>query len=293
MSKAMDKVVAPIAQALREELAVYEATGKFKMPFKIDFPYNAKTQMEYGGVNIFRLALEGRSVAVWGTFNQWNALGYKVKKGSKGTAIYTPPLFSKIKDPNTNETSRMERPPMAVYVFNGEDVEHAENGNALDVSRINKDHQNIDHAEYFAQFGFDLKQGDAASYRLKSDCITMPGFDRFLSNDAYYSTLAHELIHWTGHPSRLDRPTITERNDFNYAVEELTAEFGAALICAHLGIVNDDMKADHLEYLASWASAIKKDDAAIEMALINASHAYRYITQLIKEQRPEQLVEAV
>jgi len=59
----------------------------------------------------------------------------------------------------------------------------------------------------------------------------MPSPACFQCPEAYYTTLYHELVHAAGHPSRLNRPTLTDLCLFGsptYAKEELVAEMGAA-----------------------------------------------------------------
>ena len=74
--------------------------------------------------------------------------------------------------------------------------------------------------------------GGRAFYRQSVDRVTMPKPETFISPEHYYSTLFHELTHATGHPSRLDRPTLTDAHRFgdtNYSKEELVAEMGAGV----------------------------------------------------------------
>ncbi|MBE1043241.1 DNA primase, partial [Escherichia coli] len=50
----------------------------------------------------------------------------------------------------------------------------------------------------------------------------------------------HELVHSTGHATRLNREGITsssrKRGDPVYAFEELVAELGSAFLCARVGV---------------------------------------------------------
>lgn len=58
----------------------------------------------------------------------------------------------------------------------------------------------------------------------------------FVSREAYYATLAHELT-WTKHKSRLDRDLGRKTwGDEGYAKEELVAELVPAFLCADLGL---------------------------------------------------------
>lgn len=83
----------------------------------------------------------------------------------------------------------------------------------------------------------------------------MPKEDQFINHEAYISTLAHELTHWTGHESRLNRTYGKKYGDADYAFEELVAELGSAFICAKNGI-NTYERDDHASYINDWLSAL-------------------------------------
>jgi antirestriction protein ArdC len=105
----------------------------------------------------------------------------------------------------------------------------------------------------------------------------MPEFPTFRDGESYYATLAHEMTHWTRHPSRLDRDLGRKRfADAGYAMEELVAEIGAAFLCADLGIT-PETREDHAAYIASWLKVLKNDKRAIFTA---ASHAQKAIDHL-------------
>jgi antirestriction protein ArdC len=77
--------------------------------------------------------------------------------------------------------------------------------------------------------------GSRAYYGPTMDAIQVPPREAFRSTEAYYSVLAHEGIHASGHPSRLDRKhkykILEER-----AGDELIAEIGSVFVCAQLDI---------------------------------------------------------
>jgi antirestriction protein ArdC len=104
----------------------------------------------------------------------------------------------------------------------------------------------------------------------------MPDFTAFCAPDLYYSTLAHEHVHWTAHPSRLNRPLSHHRGDESYAGEELIAEVGAAYLCADLGL-NLEPRPDHAAYLADWLRVLKDDARAIFRAAAQAEKAVGYL----------------
>jgi len=72
----------------------------------------------------------------------------------------------------------------------------------------------------------------------------MPHRERFVATstspatETFYSTLFHEMAHWTGHPSRLNRELSNRFGDDAYAMEELIAELASAFLCADLTITN-------------------------------------------------------
>lgn len=100
----------------------------------------------------------------------------------------------------------------------------------------------------------------------------MPAFADFHASDDYYSTLAHELCHATGHVDRLARPTLISTKREDYAREELVAELGAAFVSGAIGIKLHDRE-DHAAYLASWLQALRNDKRCIFTAATQAQAA--------------------
>ena len=147
--------------------------------------------------------------------------------------------------------------------------------------------QALDQAEAFtAATGADVRHGgDRAYYHRSSDHVQMPERERFTGSEtstpteAYYATLLHELTHWTGHESRLDRDLSGRFGNEAYAVEELVAELGAAFLCADLSITNTP-RPDHASYIANWLEVLKRDKRAIFTAARKAASATDYLAGL-------------
>jgi antirestriction protein ArdC len=119
--------------------------------------------------------------------------------------------------------------------------------------------------------------GNKAFYSPSHDFIQMPPSQSFRDMESYYAVLAHEMTHWTNHPSRLDRQFGQKRfGNEAHAMEELVAEIGSAFLCAALGIT-PEIREDHAAYIQSWLTVLKKDNRAIFTA---ASHAQRAIDYL-------------
>ena len=102
----------------------------------------------------------------------------------------------------------------------------------------------------------------------------MPARERFESTEAFEAVLLHEMVHWTGHGSRLARDLTGRFGSDAYAFEELVAELGAAFLCATLGIGG---RLRHAEYLASWARVLENDKHALFTASRLAQQAMEHL----------------
>ncbi len=118
--------------------------------------------------------------------------------------------------------------------------------------------------------------GDRAFYSPTRDLIQLPPAEAFTNAESYAATKAHELIHWTGHPSRTEREFGKRFGDSAYAREELVAELGAAFLCAALGITPEPRE-DHAAYLNHWLQVLKEDKRAIFSAAAHAQRAVDYL----------------
>jgi antirestriction protein ArdC len=117
---------------------------------------------------------------------------------------------------------------------------------------------------------------DSAFYDPRADLVSMPSFSTFVSPDAFYSVLAHELAHWTGAKRRLDRDLSGRFGSEAYAMEELIAELGAAFVAGHLGL-GCEPRTDHAPYIASWLRVLGSDPRAIVTAASKAQAAADYL----------------
>ena len=243
----------------------------------------------YRGINIVMLwmdaALKRYAAPIWMTYRQAGELGGQVRKGEHGSAVaYADKLRTTETDDQTGEEVERERFFMKQYtVFNVEQVDglpaHFYATAAPQISPFAK----LERAEaFFAALGADLRHGgNRAFYALEPDYVQMPPFESFRDAESYYATLGHEGVHWTRHPSRLDRDFGRKRwGDAGYAAEELVAEMGAAFLAADLGLYLEPRE-DHAAYIASWLEVLKRDKKAVFVA---ASHAQKALDFLHAKQ---------
>ena len=124
----------------------------------------------------------------------------------------------------------------------------------------------------------DIREGYGEAYYVPSrDFISMPALAGFKGADHFYNVTFHELTHWTGHKSRLDRDLKNRFGSRNYAAEELIAELGAAFLCAEFGF-DGDLR--HAGYIGHWIELLKADKRAFFTACSQASKAARVPARL-------------
>ena len=143
---------------------------------------------------------------------------------------------------------------------------------------------------FVSNTGAELKhEGDRACYWLEKDFVQMPPQKQFIGSptlsatEAYYSTLLHELVHWTGHKNRCVRDMTGSRSSETYAFEELIAELGSAYLCADLQIT-PSIRPDHAAYIKHWLGMLKADEKAIFRAAAKASQASEFLHGLQKRE---------
>jgi antirestriction protein ArdC len=230
-----------------------------------------KTGKPYRGINQFIL-----DPGEYATFSQITEAGGRVKKGSKGSIV----VFWKM-DQIENDEGEMENRVILRYykVFN---VKTQTEGLNLKQQEVSFTHNPIESGEkiismYADKPAISFKPGKAC-YIPSTDHISIPDKSDFPQIEEYYSTLFHELVHSTGHQSRLNRKGITEMTAFgseNYGKEELIAELGAAMLCG-VARINNTLE-NSAAYLAGWARAIKGDVRLVVMASAAAQKAADYI----------------
>lgn len=238
-------------------------------------PANAVTGHHYRGINVPILwhaaDTHGFPSHAWLTFKQALDKGAHVRKGEKGTQI----VFTKqlaVKKDDAEDEERQISMLRAFTVFNVAQVE------GLDVpdAALGQSPPTAGAADAFAAAtGADIRHGgDRACFVPSLNFVALPHPEMFENEEQYQATKLHELVHWSGHKSRLNRDLNNRFGTQAYAAEELVAELGAAFLCAHLGVQG---QLRHAGYIESWLTLLKSDDRAIFTAASKASVAADYL----------------
>lgn len=245
----------------------------------------------YRGINWLMLSTLAYESPVYVTFKKALDLGGKVRKGEKGQLVVFWKFFkTRDIDPSTgkNKTIPMLR---HYHVFNIAQCENLPERPALNVrpfeplaecERIVAD---MPHRPSITEDG-----RGRCFYRPSTDSVHMTARNAFKSETGFYGTLFHELGHATGHPSRLNRPGITEKANFGsdtYSREELVAELTSANLCAHTGIAAPLIE-NQASYLQSWLNVLQEDTKALIWAAGKAARAADYILGITPEESTEE-----
>ena len=261
----------------------------------LEMPMNPTTGQPYRGGNALHLLAEGVSKGYedprWLTYRQANENGWQVRKGEKGTRIEFWQFPSRDKESGGKEVAdsagtvvRGDAPLHRVYtVFNAQQIE----GMPERQAEVRPEWKVVESAEnILAGSGARIlhDQQDRAYYSRGADEIHLPTKTAFPNEAAYYGTALHELGHWTGHESRLNRETLVNSSGVRgpeYAKEELRAELTSLFLAAERGIPHDPEQ--HAAYVGSWIEVLQKDKNEIFRAAKDASKATEYLLEREKE----------
>ncbi len=238
---------------------------------------NITSHKPYRGINVLLLNLQamahGYGNSHWLTYKQASELGAHVKKGESGTPIVFF-KFREVEDSKAETEDKKVVPMLRTYtVFNTAQIE------GLPARLQEPPPDNIwspcEKAEdiLLASGAIIRHGGNRAFYRPSEDVIQLPPASYFPEADGYYGTALHELTHWTGHPSRCNRPLAKRHAIEAYAYEELVAEMGAAFLCGHCHL---PARLEHASYIDTWLDALKRDKRLIFVAAGAAQKAADY-----------------
>ena len=269
----------------------------------LGMPMNPTTSKTYRGGNALHLMATGLRKGYtdprWMTYRQASERGWQVRQGEKGTQIE----FWEVKSsadrtrphcPDDRDEGRTSadggtdrektRLVHRVYtVFNAKQMDgipaYAPKQH-VPFEAVQAGEQILENSG--AQLVHD--QPDRAFYNRAQDRIHLPPKEAFKDAASYYGTALHELAHFSGHPSRLNRPTLLESyrfGDVNYAKEELRAELASVFMAAERGIPHNPEQ--HAAYVGSWIQVLQQDKHEIFRAAHDASAMTDYLLALERE----------
>jgi len=285
-----------IADRLIQQLE--EGTAPWQKPWEPGvhrMPHNPISGTRYKGINALWLTMQGRSDPRWMTYKQAKSVNAQVQKGEKGTLVQ----YWKFRDrvPKKDEQGRpvrdengkkvmvnveLDKPKVfSATVFNAEQIQGLP---PLEV-KTEQAWDRHDRAEaILSESGANLHhdQADRAYYTPATDAIHLPEKGQFATADQYYATALHELGHWTGHPSRMDRDLSGGFGSQSYAKEELRAEISSMMVGEELEIGHDP--GQHAAYVKSWVRVLKEDPKEILRAARDAEKIRSLVMSYEKEQ---------
>jgi antirestriction protein ArdC len=262
--------------------AIESGPGNWRMPWHhsgsdVTRPVNVVSGRAYRGINTVSLwasaYLRHYSSGIWGTFNQWRALGAQVRKGERASPGV---LWKEIPchighdsdEPSDDQPHLFAR---SFSLFNADQVDgYVQPQPETELP----DSERLSTAETFiGALGIEtLFSPSSAYYRIDEDRIHMPAFSAFHEAHGFYATYIHECAHATGAQHRLDRDFGGKWTGQILAMEEMTAELTASFVLADLGIAHEPSP-DQAAYIASWLRLLKDEPRVIFTAASKAQAA--------------------
>lgn len=243
--------------------------------------YNRISKKQYSLLNQMLLAHDGE----YATFKQWSDLGGKVRKGEKSEIVV---FWKMLETTETNAKGEQVKTTIPflryINVFHISQIEGVEPLKAAEPVH----HEPIEQAEkikldYVEKTCISIKEivTDDAFYSPMLDFIQIPCREQYREINEFYGTLFHEMIHSTGHETRLNRLTETGKHASfgtqDYSKEELVAEIGSSTLLNITGIESEKSFKNNVGYIQSWLKVLKNDKKFIVSASSKAEKAVKYI----------------
>jgi antirestriction protein ArdC len=264
-----------IISALEAGVAVWQKPWS-----EAGLPQNLITRKPYTGINVLLLTSMGFSRNFFLTFKQLMALNSdtRIRKGEKSIPVIFWKRLIK-QEADEQKTTYLLR---YYSVFNVDqcigipEEKIPTINNNTEQNRMEKLEAIIDEMPKKPRIQHKENQ---AYYNPIDDFINMPKMNNFKNTDGYFSTLFHELIHSTGHSSRIGRKEVMESASFGsepYSMEELVAEIGSCYLQSYSGIETKDFN-NNVAYIQNWLNVLQNDKKFIIYASAKAQKAVDYI----------------
>jgi len=257
-------------------------------------PKNLITGKHYRGINILLLNSLGYPTNLFLTFKQVKELGGNIKKGEKAHMVVFWKLLEPKDEEKKNGTEELKVKTFLRYhlVFNVDQCEKIPENKIPQVVNIRQAYPILaceKIVEEMPQCPEIRHNEQLAYYNPIFDFVNMPKKETFVNDESYYSTLFHELVHSTGHESRLKRKELMENGTMkseSYSIEELTAEIGACYLNSYSGISEKQIE-NNVAYLQAWIGRLKDDKRFIVYSSSRAQQATDFILNQKGEEKAE------
>lgn len=267
-----NETIEKLNEMLREKMK--SGVIPWKKSWKHGIPRNFVSKKAYQGMNFLFLSTLEFPVPEFLTFLQCKEKGGMIKKGAKGCPIvfYKIMPYEKVNE-STGEIQNKQFPLLKQsYVFNLSDTTLYKPEEKTEDKNLNCE-DILNSMEVKPTMTNNLGR---CYYNFKDDYISLPLISSFETSAEYYAALFHEIIHWTGHESRLNRdlqgPALIEK----YSFEELIAEIGSSYLCAIAGIEQKTLD-NSAAYLKGWLTRLDNDYEFIAKASIAAQKAVNFV----------------
>lgn len=310
------EITEQIVALLEEHKASEFKQSWFSRSTREPLSYNIVSGHCYRGINQLLLAISIRKYKYplnrWLTFKQAEAKGGKIQKGCKTSPVYFVGLIYFDQTTKRNITQQVE-----AIKARGESIEHLNyytvgylkqyrvfNVSCVDGLPDNYYHvANVPPLNNFERDAhadgvidatgavIEYHEQDEAFYIPSSDIICMPLPGQFVSKEAFYNVVFHELSHWTGGQHRLNRPINNRFGSKEYSFEELVAELSSAFVSAVLGY--STQITNNAAYIDSWLKAMHEDKRFVFTVASAAQAASDYILGGCATQQPQANTEGV
>ncbi len=247
-----------------------EGVIPWRKAWRTGIPRNYVTNRVYRGINFLNLSLNDFPSPFYISFLQCKEKEGQILKGSKSTQV----VFWKVA-PYSNETeAEIETRTSLIWRFyNVFNLSQTSLYNESENQPIILECEELLHSmEEQPVIKHNISR---CCYNKMEDYITIPVISDFYTAGEYYSSLFHELIHWTGHKSRLNRFSFYTDND-DKGIEELTAEIGGSYLCSLCGIESAVLE-NQASYISGWLKLIEDKENALRIALKQSQTAVDFI----------------
>lgn len=275
-----EKVAARITEAVNQQLA--KGIIPWRMPWQaMGGAVNGISMKPYRGVNQLLLGCYECPSGIFLTYKQAKELGGQIKKGSKSIPIVFWKMYGQQRDEKgfiTDKGVPMIKTSLVFPLDNFYDIP-TDKLPKKPLLKLNLFDAHESSEQLIASIRPQpvVRLAGHASYSPSEDVLRMPDPFLFNSFQDYYHTYFHELGHWTGHATRLDRFGAKKKS---YAFEELVAELCAAFLCVHARLDPVDNKDDleqRASYIAGWMTQLKENPKLLLEATGQAQKAADYI----------------